>query len=142
MLSVRYKSSVGAIIMIIFTSQIFLFGFMLYLKIWEGMVICFLIGSFIGYLVLNTYYVIRDKTLKIRSGFLVDLSIDILAIREIAETHDMRSAPASSLDRFEIFYNKTESILVSPKEKSIFLHQLVTINPAIIVLLKEKNTVG
>jgi len=32
--------------------------------------------------------------------------------------------------------------LVSPKEKSIFLHQLVTINPAIIVLLKEKNTVG
>lgn len=134
MLSVRYKSSVGAIIMIIFASQVFLFGFMLYLKIWEGMVICFLIGGFLGYLVLNTYYVIRDKTLKIRSGFLVDLSIDIFSIREIAETRDMRSAPASSLDRFEIFYNKNESILVSPKEKSLFLHQLVTINPAIKIL--------
>lgn len=139
MLSVRYKSSVGALIMIIFASQVFLFGFMLYLRIWEGMVICFLIGGFLGYLVLNTYYVIRDKTLKIKSGFLVDLSIDILSISQVAETRDMRSAPASSLDRFEIFYNKHESILVSPKEKSVFLHQLTTINPSIQVTLKNQQ---
>lgn len=79
------------------------------------MVICFLIGGILGHLLLNTYDVIRDRTLKVRSGFLVDLSIDILTIREIAGTLDMRPTPASSLDRFEIFYTKNESILAFQK---------------------------
>ncbi len=122
--------------LVILLSQLLLFGWMLYLRIWEGAAVCLVIGGFLGYIVLNTYYIIRDKTLKVRSGFLVDLSIDILSITGITETGDMRSAPASSLDRFEIFFNKTDSVLVSPKEKSVFLHQLTTINPDIKVVLK------
>lgn len=137
MLTVRYKSSVGAIIIGIMLSQLILFVIMLYLKIWEGSAICLAVGGFLGYLVLDTYYVIRDKTLNVKSGFLVDLPIDILTITRIEETSDMRSAPASSLDRLEIFYNSTESILVSPKAKTVFIHQLTTINPAIGVVLKD-----
>jgi hypothetical protein len=41
------------------------------------------------------------------------------------------SSPALSLDRIEIFYNKFDSVIISPKNKADFVAELKSINPAI-----------
>lgn len=47
------------------------------------------------------------------------------------ETKSPLSSPATSLDRLEIMYNKNESIIISPKDRTGFINELKTINPGI-----------
>ena len=47
----------------------------------------------------------------------MNTNIDIKSIRKIIETYNPLSSPAASIDRLEIFYNKFDSILISPKDK-------------------------
>lgn len=43
----------------------------------------------------------------------------------------MLSSPALSLDRLEVFYNKFDSVIISPQNKEDFIVALQNINPAI-----------
>ncbi|MFC3199468.1 PH domain-containing protein [Parapedobacter deserti] len=53
---------------------------------------------------------------------------------QIEETRTLISAPAPSLDRLEIFYNKFDSIVISPKDKQGFIADLLKLNPEIEVV--------
>lgn len=77
--------------------------------------------------------------LKVRSGFLYRKDIPIDSIRKIVETNNMISSPAVSLDRLEIFYNKFDSVLISPKDKAGFIALIQTINQNVEVRYKEKG---
>jgi hypothetical protein len=83
-------------------------------------------------MILNTNYTINeDNTLRVKCGFFVNLLIDINQIRKIEFTRSVLSSPALSLDRIEIFYNKFDSVIVSPENKLEFIAQLTGLNPAI-----------
>lgn len=154
MLSVRYKSRIGGIIIIplVVLGLLFLFflyhalhasplpvvGRLPYGRSWGGVLSCLAGFGFVLYIALTTYYVVRDKVLSINCGFLINLTVDIRTIKKITETSNMLSSPALSLDRLEILYNTADTILVSPAQKAIFIHQLTTINPDIIVRLRAE----
>ena len=83
-------------------------------------------------MLLNTNYTINgDGTLRVKCGFFVNLLIEIDQIRKIEPTRSALSSPALSLDRIEIFYNKFDSVIVSPEQKQAFIAALQSINPAI-----------
>ena len=63
------------------------------------------IAVFIAYTFLNTYYIIQDDNLIIKSGFIYHQKINIKTITKIESTKSIISAPATSLDRIEISFN-------------------------------------
>lgn len=100
-------------------------------KAWPGVAVLLVTMLFIVHLITNTYYQIEHSALRIKSGFIINKLIAINSIRKIQKSNSIFSSPAASLDRLEIFYNKYDSILISPKDKQEFLAQLRNINPAI-----------
>jgi hypothetical protein len=98
---------------------------------WNGVSINAFILIFILYLLSNTDYTINGSWLHVRSGFLVNKTIDIATIRSVVETNSPLSAPAFSLDRLEINYNLYDSVVISPKNKADFVAELIAINPQI-----------
>ncbi|MEG0697900.1 MAG: PH domain-containing protein, partial [Algoriella sp.] len=68
-----------------------------------------------------------------KSGFLVNKKIDINSITKISKTNNPISSPALSLDRIEIFYNKYDSVIISPKNEQEFIQDLQKINSSIII---------
>jgi cytosine/uracil/thiamine/allantoin permease len=80
----------------------------------------------------NTTYTIKNQeTLAVKCGWFVNISMDIQFIRKIVNTRSVLSSPALSLDRIEIFYNKFDSVIISPQNKANFIAELKSINPAI-----------
>jgi len=136
----KYKSKIG-------------FGIVLFLAIvigttsalmiiqhaWAGLVINIVVIGFIVYLFSTTYYLINDTHLIVKSGFLVNISMPIERIKMIEETTNPLSAPATSLDRIAIYYNETDSVIISPKEKTDFINHLIQINEKIEVILKKNK---
>ncbi len=92
----------------------------------------------LAYLFYDTTYAIKGKELEIRFGFLYKQKIDITTIREIKETNNPLSSPAASLDRLDIRYGRSGSVLISPKDKQKFVQALLAIHPEIVVKWKKK----
>lgn len=108
------------------------FGFIVvYNKIWIGLVIIFILASFITHMLLTTYYQIEDRVVRIKSGFLFNKTIPIESIRKITGTKNDPDPAATSAGRLEIMYNKNDSIVISPKDKMGFLNELKNKNPGI-----------
>ena len=105
---------------------------------WIGSAIPLLIIGFIIYMFATTDYTIEGNSLKIRCGFFYKKEVDIRTIKKITETRDPISAPATSLDRLELFCNRFESILISPKLKTEFIKHIQAVNPNIELALKAR----
>lgn len=72
--------------------------------------------------VFNTYYVVENDTLIIKS-LVFRWKININDITQIQPTHNPLSSPALSLDRLKIYYMKNgevASVMISPKDKEGF----------------------
>ncbi|RFZ85421.1 hypothetical protein DYU05_07435 [Mucilaginibacter terrenus] len=79
----------------------------------------------------DTWYAVSDTSLQVKSGLFHNKIIEIAAIKKIEDTRTIFSAPALSLDRLEIFYNKFDSIVISPENKAEFIRLLKDYNPLI-----------
>jgi hypothetical protein len=99
-------------------------------KNWAALLILLPTIAFIVHLYLTTYYIIKDDILIVKSG-LLKKEIPVKSIRKVIPTKNPLSAPALSFDRLEIFYNRFDSVLISPEEKQQFIKVLKNINPAI-----------
>lgn len=108
-------------------------------KTWIGIAITVTSWGFIFLSGLALRYEINENKLTIRCGFIRYQKIPIQTIRKISETNNPLSAPAFSIDRLEIFYNKFDSVLISPKNKKEFIVHLTNLNPDIEVKLKKKR---
>ncbi len=98
---------------------------------WIGPVIWLPLTIFVISSVTTIRYVIDKDMLLIRSvGF--KSVIPIRSIRRVKASNSILASPAASLGRLEIFYNKYDSVLVSPKDKQAFINDLKTINPEIL----------
>lgn len=76
--------------------------------------------------VFNTYYVVENNTLIIKS-LVFRWKININDITQIEPTHNPLSSPALSLDRLKISYMKNgriAKVMISPKDKKGFLNTL------------------
>jgi len=107
-------------------------------KNWTVFTIALMVIALISYVYITTKYSIENENLNIKTGFLFSQNIDIKTIRKIEETTSILTAPATSIDRSEVFYNKLDSVLISPKAKKDFINHLTAINPNIEV--KYKNS--
>ena len=86
----------------------------------------------IMYLLYDTNYIISEGNLKVHSGFIVNKNILIENIYSIKKTDSILSAPASSLsERIEVFYDKSKSIIISPKDRQTFIDELLKQNSEI-----------
>jgi general stress protein CsbA len=80
----------------------------------------------------NTYYAIStDGTLRVKCGMFFNTKLAISSITKVENTRTVLSAPALSTDRIEIFYNKFDSVVISPEDKAAFVAELQKINPDI-----------
>lgn len=112
---------------------------MIYYKIWIGLTINIIVSIFIVHLFLTTYYIIKNKTLEIKSGFFKE-SLDIDKIKKISESRNPLSSQANSLNRLEIVYGERKSILISPKDRIGFIENLKAINPNIEIIEKQNSS--
>ncbi|WP_134088266.1 PH domain-containing protein [Olivibacter sp. XZL3] len=106
---------------------------------WGIALLLLAVTAFSIHLFLTTYYVIDGNVLIIRSGLLYRTKVEIDSIRKVQETNNPISAPATSLDRLEIFYNRLDSIIVSPKDKQGFIEELLKQNPSVEMLYKKSG---
>lgn len=90
-----------------------------------GIVVCVLTILFIIYMYLSTTYkIIDDRELVVKVGFLMNIKMNVDQIYKIKKTKSLISSPAWSLDRIEIFYNKYDSVIISPKNQNGFIQDL------------------
>lgn len=80
------------------------------------------------------YFILGDML--IVRGLLVSKTIPIQSIRKVEKNNNFmrtntENATTTSFEGLEIYYNKFETILVSPTDKEQFIADLVAINPAI-----------
>jgi len=90
--------------------------------------------AFCIHLFLKTHYVIDADNLIVHAGILYKKKIPVATVRKIVETRNPISAPAPSLDRIEIFYNRFDSVVISPEDKTGLIAELTTLNPDIEVV--------
>lgn len=137
----KYKSKIGLGIVIFIA--IVLGGtstLMIINKAWPGLIINLALIGFVSYLFTSTYYIINGNDLTIKCGLFFKSIIKIDKIKIIKETNNPLSSPATSLDRIVIYYNKSDLVMISPKNKIDFINHLVKINNKIELLLKKKQT--
>ena len=103
---------------------------------WIPFFINLLLYVSVVYLMVSIKYEINESQLIIHQA-MGKMVIDINTIKSIEPTHSILSAPASSLDRLRISYNKYDDVVISPRRKEEFIRQLQTINPNIVFKEKE-----
>ena len=108
-------------------------------NLWIPFAIILILHFLLLFMLANIKYVITESQLIIDQslGKWGKEVIDISTIKSIEPTHTILSAPASSLDRLRISYNKYDDIIISPRRKEEFIRQLQSINPQIV--FKEKK---
>lgn len=110
-------------------------------SLWIPFTIILLLHFLLLFMLANIKYVITESQLIIDQsmGKWGKEVIDISTIKSIEPTHTILSAPASSLDRLRISYNKYDDIIISPRRKEVFIRQLQSINPQIVFKEKQKR---
>lgn len=103
---------------------------------WIPFFIDLLLYVSVVYLMVSIKYEINESQLIIHQA-MGKMVIDINTIKSIEPTHTILSAPASSLDRLRISYNKYDDVVISPRRKEEFIRQLHSINPNIVFKEKE-----
>lgn len=108
-------------------------------SMWIPFTIILILHFLLLFMLANIKYVITESQLIIDQsmGKWGKEVIDINTIKSIEPTHTILGAPASSLDRLRISYNKYDEVVISPRRKEEFICQLQSINPQIV--FKEKK---
>jgi len=123
-------------LLIVISATLIPLPFMIYNSLWSSVLADLLSLLFIAIIFLNTYYIIDGDKLIVKSSFLINIKILIVDITKIEQTRNIISSPALSLDRIEVFYEKT-SVIISPRNKVEFIDELLKINAKIEVVLKK-----
>lgn len=96
-----------------------------------ALLITLLIGIFFGWAWFQTGYEVTEDELIVKTGF-TKAVIPIASIYKLTKTYNPTSAPALSLNRIQVLYNKGMGIaLISPKDRQAFVQLLIEKNPDI-----------
>ena len=127
-----YKSKIGPPIIFPLCTVGGMFIAMILTRAWPAVLIMGVLILVLIHTYFNTYYTIAGNELKVRYGVIINKTIDIGSIKKVVPIRDMRSAPALSTDRVEIFYNQNDSVLISPEDQAEFIERLQGINGEIV----------
>jgi hypothetical protein len=134
-----YKSKISywllSILLVVFGSVLILL--LSENKTWYFILLFLALFAFIIQIFVSTRYIIDGSLLKIRSGIFYKLDLDIQLIRKVESSNSPLSSPAASFDRLEIFYNKFDSVLISPERKEEFVNDLKSINNSIEIRIQS-----
>ena len=135
----KYPSKIDTWLVVI---MIISLGIPLVLCLWEkdwwASLIMVATSLFVANLFTSTHYTIKGESLIIKSGIFISKTIKISEIYKIQNTNSIISSPALSMDRIEISYGNFNAIIISPKEKTNFIAELLKINENIEILPKNK----
>ncbi len=92
-----------------------------------------LLFFFIGVIWFRTGYYISSGYLIIKIGPVTHSQILISNIRHLSRSHSMLGAPALSLKRLSVKYGRNGVVLISPKNETDFISQLINENSKISV---------
>jgi len=95
---------------------------------WVGFGILIVTIWFVSNTIFNTYYVIEDSVLTIKSGLLYHRSIDVFSIKMISQSTSIQSSPSVSFNRICLTFGKFEEVIVSPADQKGFINVLIKIN--------------
>ena len=128
----KSKVDIWMAILILFVPISLIYG-----VITEPSAVLLLVTAFITVLIcvlfFGTKYVIEKDELIVYGG-IYKKRIPIKHIQSLRPSKNPLSAPAMSIDRIEITFNPhIQVILVSPKEKELFVKKLLEINPDIML---------
>ncbi len=127
-----YKSKISSPVLILVTLPMTMLSlWMIQLGSWVGFSVIAFTSIFLFHLLITTYYVIEGNRLRVKSGFLVNRTIEIEKIRKVETSKSFLSSPATSFDRIELSYNKFDTVTISPADKSSFVADLKLVNSAI-----------
>jgi len=96
---------------------------------WSSLLVGTTTGAVVLLLTYPMSYEVAASTLIIRCGIMPRTVVPLAAIREVRPTRNPLSAPAWSLDRVKVNYkvdDESRSALISPEDKTAFMHDLVT----------------
>jgi len=129
----KYSSKISA--RVIICAAVLIAGVLVLMLVqgaWPGVLIVMFFLAFMVYLYMTTYCTIDGNILQVRCGFIINTKIDIGTITKIVPTNSVLSAPALPFDRIEVFYNRYDSVVISPGNNAAFVVRLREINPGII----------
>lgn len=133
-----YKSKIDLILaLLIFLILFGITGLMVWSKNWLGIGIMLPTLAFVIHLYLSTFYMVEDNKLTVKSGFIINKQIPVSGIDKIKSTQSIISSPSLSFDRLEITFNKYDSVIISPKEKTAFIAHLLSQNPSIVYQIEQ-----
>ncbi|WP_169739282.1 PH domain-containing protein [Dyadobacter crusticola] len=125
----NYKSALGPELSVSMSGLLMIISILVISKgSWAGFVVVAVIAAFFLHLFFNTYYQIKGDQIRIRSGFLMDKTIPVKSITKISETKSLLSAPALSQNRLELRYNRFDRLIISPKDRTAFIADLLRIS--------------
>lgn len=81
----------------------------------------------IRYIIGGNYLLVENKPIQSKRYNLYELI-------QIQQTHDCISAPAASLDRIRLTFEKGENTIISPQNQKEFIRQIQEINPNIRII--------
>lgn len=82
----------------------------------------------------TTRYTITAKELHIKCPPFYNKTIALDRINKVEVSRNIISSPAPSLDRIELYYDKFDSVVISPRDKFQFMEDLKQRNPSITVI--------
>lgn len=117
------------------------YALMIYLSLWIGLALLVVMTALIIDVFVNTRYTIEEETLWVQSGVFDKRQFDIKRITEIARTTSLESAPAASMNRIRLRFDKRQTLILSPRQQQAFIDHLLRINPHITVKPPLSTTV-
>lgn len=127
----RSKISVGLLVFIALTFVIIGCGMFVENISWLAISLSLLLPFILIVLIFTLIKYQIDADMLHIKAFPFFAKIPIKSITKITRSRSILSAPAASLDRMKIYYNKYDYTLVSPKNKQQFIADLLAINPDI-----------
>lgn len=109
--------------------------FSIFQQIWVLTLIIVCVSIIVGVVWFETKYIIYNGFLITKLGPFNHSVISISKISEIKPTTSILGAPANSLDRINIIYNRFGNLIISPKDRISFVDELLKINKSIEVKL-------
>lgn len=98
---------------------------------WLGTVFLLTISLIVYQSFFGIRYIFEENGLRIRIKWMYNKFIPYEAIRFIKPSKDFSSAPAGSMNRYEMYCGKHGSIIISPRDIEGFIEDLKQFQPAL-----------
>lgn len=128
----RYNSAINAwlagYVMLILGGTTVLFVIKI---VWIGLLINIPLIAWLLHMGYNTYYIIENGTLYITCGLFYKEQFLVADIIQVRATNNPLSSPALSMERLEIQCKDKKTVMISPRQKTDFIQELIRLNPQI-----------